>query len=341
MDTGMRRTACSILLAAFAVAACSSSGSDGARSLPADDAYTPPVQGLRADSVLDVGGLDRYFDVYVPPALPQDAAMVVLLHGGGQNKARVIDGATGSSGWRTVAEEENFLLLIPNGADENGDPVAANASWNDCRADQAGGSKEDDVAFVSDLIDWALTSPDFSIDPDRVYVTGASNGGMMSYRIALELDDRVAAIAAFIANNPVNLDPDCAAAVAEPDPDPVSVFVCNGTLDVLMPFDGGQVAFGNGGEVASTAETRAFWRERVGAAEDNLRFFYPNLDQTDGSTVSRTTDTGGADGAEVQVLVVQGGGHTMPSRQFFSAGLQNHDIESAREAWRFLESKRR
>ena len=246
----------------IALTGCSSSDSGATAPQIPPAAYTPPTPGLRIDNTLPVSGITRYFDFYVPPGLPENAPVVIVLHGGTQNKARVIDGTTGSSGWLSVAESEAVLLIVPNGTGADGDPNAVSARWNDCRSDQVSGSSADDVAFIAALIDWALNEPSLVVDENRVYVAGASNGGMMSYRAALELGDRIAGIAAFIANNPVNLDPSCEAAVNDVNPAPVSVFICNGTADTLMPFNGGTVALGNGGQVASSLETRDFWRAR-------------------------------------------------------------------------------
>ncbi len=303
--------------------------------------YTPPAPGLRSDNTLSVSGTTRYFDYYVPPALPEDAPVLILLHGGSQNKTSVIDGTTGSSAWLSVAESEAVLLVVPNGTGADGDPNAVSASWNDCRSDQVSGSNADDVAFVAALIDWALNEPSFVVDETRVYVAGASNGGLMSYRAALELGGRIAGIAAFIANSPVNLDPSCEAAVNDPNPAPVSVFICNGTADVLMPFNGGTVALGDGGEVTSSLERREFWRARNSTTQPLLPVVYPDIDTTDNSTVVGADYVGGTAGAAVSWLTVFGGGHTMPSLVYFSSGAQNRDIESAAIAWEFLQDKRR
>lgn len=324
-----------------ALTGCSSSGSDASAPQDPPAAYTPPAPGLRADNTLSVAGTTRYFDYYVPPALPEDAPLLILLHGGTQNKGAVIDGSTGSSGWLSVAESEGVLLVVPNGTGADGDPNAMSAYWNDCRSDQASGPSADDVAFIAALIDWAMNEPSLIVDENRVYVAGASNGGMMSYRAALELGDRIAGIAAFIANNPVNLDPACEAAVNEADPAPVSVFICNGTADVLMPFHGGAVALGSGGQVASSLETRDFWRARNATTQPLPPVVYPDIDPTDNSTVVGASYVGGNGGAAVSWLTVLAGGHSMPSLLFFSAGAQNHDIEGAAVAWGFLQDKRR
>lgn len=331
----------SVALLGAALTGCTSSDSDTPPPQDPPAAYTPPAPGLRADNTLSVSGTTRYFDYYVPPALPEDAPVLILLHGGTQNKTQVLDGTTGSSGWLSVAESEAVLLIVPNGTGADGDTNAAYANWNDCRSDQVSGSNEDDVAFIATLIDWALNEPSLVVDEDRIYVAGASNGGLMSYRAALELGDRIAGIAAFIANNPVNLDPSCETAVNDPNPAPVSVLICNGTADALMPFNGGTVALGNGGEVTSSLETREFWRMRNSTTQPLPPVVYPDIDPTDNSTIVRADYVGGTGGAAVSWLTVFAGGHTMPSLRFFSAGAQNRDIESAAVAWAFLQDKRR
>lgn len=324
-------------------AACSS-GNGGNRGIDTgedDDGYMPPPPGLRADVTLEAGGRVRFFDYAVPAGLGVDAPLLILLHGGTQNKSSVVDGTSGATGWLDVAEANGVLLLIPNGTGADGDTNAASARWNDCRSDEESGSEEDDVAFLSALIDWALENPDFRIDADRVYVTGASNGGLMSFRAALELGSKVAAVAAFIANNPLDYDPDCLDAINATPRKPVSVFMLNGTADVLMPYFGGEVAFGTGGLVDSAVNSSEFWRNWNGASLALPPIVYPDLDPSDGSTVLAEDFVGGREDTAVRFVSVIAGGHTIPSRTYLSAGNQNRDIEGAAEAWTFLEDKRR
>lgn len=330
-----------VCAATLPLAACGGAGDDTGAEAPTDGGSgAPPATGLIPNNTLAVAGVTRYFDYYRPSGLSAQAPAVILLHGGGLNRTQVIDGTTGTTRWLDVAEAEQVLLIIPNGADAAGNTDAVSASWNDCRSDQSGGSTRDDVAFISALIDWALAREDMEIDPARVYVTGSSNGGMMSYRAALELDHRVAAVAAFIANQPANLDPACAEAVGAPDPNPVSVFIGNGTDDVLMPFNGGAVAFGNGGQVVSTSATRDLWRARNETTQVGETVTFSDLDPTDGSRVTRVTFTGGEEGSEVALFVVEGGGHSVPSMTYLSAGDQNRDLEGVDQAWTFLRDKR-
>jgi len=246
------------------------------------------------------------------------------------------------AGFRVLlAEDEGLLLVVPNGINvTSGDAAGDHQNWNDCRGDIPDDSTADDVGFISSLIDWAIFT--FGVDPKRVYVSGASNGGMMSYRLAIELPRRIAAVAAFIANAP---------AVSEcPVPGtPVPVFMANGTDDRYVPWAGGTVPGGRG-TVVSVDETLAQWLvvNRHGPDPDET-WSYPDLDPGDGCTVDGSRWLEDHQGREVMLVTMHGGGHTMPSRLhhvprwiliLFGFGSQGHDIEGAREAWGFLQRQR-
>jgi len=283
-------------------------------------------------------GFTRYFHYYVPDGLSPSPPLLVLLHGGTRSYNQIISGTSASQEWLTIADEEKFLVIIPNGVDpDTGMTDTENQNWNDCRADDIDtATGADDVGFVSALIDWADSR--FNIDLDRVYSTGASNGGMMSFRLAHELGDRIAAIAVFIANEP---------AVSECTglPFVVPTFICNGDGEALfMPWSGGFVVDASRGTVKSAIATRDFWINRNGTATTPSEVInYPNLDLLDGTTVSSERYTGGVEGAEVMFYTVSSGGHTIPSINYqlgllalAVVGRQSNDIEGARHAWDFL-----
>jgi polyhydroxybutyrate depolymerase len=105
------------------------------------------------------------------------------------------------------------LIVYPQGLGQK--PV-----WN-----PSPGSR--DVEFVNDLIDTLQRR--CSVDPDRIYATGHSNGGGMVHRLACELADRIAAI------GPVS----GAYSSGPCTPSrPVPVFAIHGTADPIVPYDG-------------------------------------------------------------------------------------------------------
>jgi polyhydroxybutyrate depolymerase len=278
------------------------------------------------NTIRDPQGKVRYFHYYIPERMPANSPMVILFHGGTQDYSAILEQSSAQSEWLKIADEEKFLLVIPNGTDAaTGNGSGTNQHWNDCRADAPEvETGADDVGFISNLIDWAAAQ--YRIDTRSVYATGASNGGMMSYRLAAELSDKIAAVAAFIANLP--RESECKA-----PPRPISVFICNGTRDSWMPWAGGEVK--KGGSVISALATRDFWIQ-LNATKTGPRF------ERNGN-VGIETYAGGSAGTEVMFYTVEGGGHTIPSIDHkltrmvqWIVGPQNQDIEGAREAWNFL-----
>ena len=86
----------------------------------------------------------------------------------------------------------------------------------------------DDVGFINALIDRLILN--YPVDAKRIYVTGLSNGGMMTHRLGIELSHRITAIAPVIAG----LFGD------EKKPaHPVSAMMINGMLDQSVPYQGG------------------------------------------------------------------------------------------------------
>jgi polyhydroxybutyrate depolymerase len=304
-------------------------------------AAPPAAAGtLVQNATLVHGGITRYFDYWVPDGLGGvPVPLLFALHGGTVDKSTMQFGA--ALEYRAIADEEGVLVVYPNGTSPTtglSGPTGA-FNWNDCRAD-AGSSATtaDDVGFIGALIDWAAGT--FAIDLERVYATGASNGGLMSYRLAFELSDRIAAVGAVIANLPANSE--CSPAPAHP----VAVLTMNGTADAFMPFGGGMI-LGNTGTVLSAQQTIDFWRTFVGAGPTPTHVDFPDVDPADGGTVALDVWCGGTGGTAYAFHTVAGGGHNMPSIAYPLSpaligllGPQNHDIEGAREVWGFLKHHR-
>ena len=116
------------------------------------------------------------------------APVVIVLHGGGGHPENGVD----MSQMDRIAAREHFIAVYPGGT--GGMPGGRLLTWNatHCCA-YARENKVDDVGFIRDMIDQLIASG--RADPKRIYVTGMSNGGMMTHVLARELPDRIAAIA--------------------------------------------------------------------------------------------------------------------------------------------------
>jgi polyhydroxybutyrate depolymerase len=304
---------------------------------------SPEASGgtLNKNATLVSEGTTRYWDYYVPDNLSPKAQVVAVLHGGGQDKDQILDPLRVSPAkeWLRIADEHKVIVIFPNGVNvATGLGTGTNLSWNDARNDNSTTSTKDDILFFNLLLDWA--GENFDVAEHRIYFTGSSNGGLMSYRVAQEMSHRVAAVAAFIANKPA-LD-------GAGDPEfPISVSICNGQGETLyMPWAGGYVSGNvNAGTVLSAPATRDYWVNVNGCATTPQITPFPNLDPADGSVASRLLHTGGTDLTEVELIVVGNGGHVIPSiahpynpanLNAQGLGIQNRDLEGARVAWAFL-----
>jgi len=285
---------------------------------------------------LDWNGLERTYGVYVPAAALDPAPLVFLLHGGGGSASKTWNQEHGRS-WKLLADEHGFVLILPQGPADPSDSDAHR--WNDCRTDLDGAvisTTEDDVGFIVHLIEQA--SGFAAIDPARVYANGASNGGMMTYRLAIEAGEQLAAAAAIIANLP------------EPTkcglkPSPIPMLIMNGTDDPLIPYDGGCVANTQcqRGRVMSTMQTVAFWVDANQASTEPTVEKLRNRSWFDGSTVTVYSFESGSDGADVIYYHIEGGGHNVPGFETISrvvravAGSKNRDIDGPTEIWAFFQ----
>ncbi len=260
------------------------------------------------ESSLEFDGITRWYRIYTPDPLPEKPALVLYLHGGTLSMRSLFSPLVdGTDRWFPIAADEGLVLLVPNGVNaKNGDTYGDDQNWNDLRLDtSAGQTTVDDVGFLMALLD--KVSTDLPIDENRIYVTGASNGGMMTYRLLIDTPDRFTAGAAFIANLP-----DLSEGLSMPER-PTPLMIANGTEDPLMPWDGGVVAKDRG-YVISTDETVSWW---VGANQaDSTRLTsttLPDINIDDGCRVRVDYYPAGENGAPVLFYALVGGGHTLPS----------------------------
>ena len=213
------------LAAVFLALLASGCGSDEPGARPMPDGSVASCSGLadlaRTDRYLELSsdGVVRNYYVYVPASYqPTQATPLVLsFHGLSSNASqqRLLDGLT------ALASDFGFIVVHPEG-------TGAAQSWNagEC-CGEAQMSGIDDVRFVDELLDQLST--ELCIDASRIYSTGMSNGGFMSYRLACELGDRIAAIA-----------PVAGGVAVQPclPGRPIPVLHFHGTADTLVPYLG-------------------------------------------------------------------------------------------------------
>ena len=172
------------------------------------------------NGALHSSGEDRRFLIHVPDSYEpgRPTPLVFSLHGGGGWPAQQRE----LSGWNEVADEHGFIVVYPAGVEALGFTRA----WRT----RAGEGLNRDVQFFADLIDDLAGS--YSIDQDRIYVNGLSNGGGMTFALSCTLGERIAAVGLVGAAQTLD-DSWC------PQRQPMPAMVFHGLEDTAVPFAGG------------------------------------------------------------------------------------------------------
>jgi len=269
-----------------------------------------------------VDGVKRAYMVHLPPSYDIDTPMplVLVFHGGGSNPRQTVM----FTGLDEKADREGFITLYPSGTGRVDEMLTWNAG-NCCG--KAMWDNVDDVKFVSAILD--AMEREFRHDAKRVFATGISNGGMIAYRLAAELSERIAAIAPVA--GPMGM--------SECKPKrPVPVLHFHGTRDEFAPFEGGR---GKRSLTKTQFNSAQFSIDRWVKANDcsttPVIDVMPNH-ADDGMTVTRYTYGSGRDGAEVVLVKIEGGGHTWPGRESRAQflGPSTRDISANDLMWEFF-----
>jgi polyhydroxybutyrate depolymerase len=330
---------CALILAAFVF-----SPLNGLQEPSAAEAHAvDEIHGKLIEKSIMVNGMERWYRLYLPQRFDQNAGTVVLLHGGTQSMRKIFRrGAGGAKNWLHISDRQGFLLIVPNGVNpKTGDAKGDKQQWNDLRGEGPGRfSTAADVGFITQLL--RALGKEYGFAKNRVFVTGASNGGMLTYRLLIEAPEYFAAGAAFIANLPKAM----IGRLANPSK-PTPLMIMNGTQDRVVPWSGGQVAR-NRGEVLSAAETVAWWvKVNRAALKGSSPMALKDLAPDDGCRIFLVKHAAtGKNSAPVYFYTMQGAGHAMPSvkydppeflRLMRIKGPVCKDAEGSELAWNFFQ----
>jgi polyhydroxybutyrate depolymerase len=281
---------------------------------------------IREKGQIQHDGLVREYVLLKPAVLEDEKSypLVLALHGGGGDGKRM---CRLRGGIQEFATQEGYFVLCPDGFERH---------WNDGRNIdrwRAHSDDIDDVGFLLELID--LITVQYPIDRERLFVTGMSNGGKMSLRLACEASETFRAAAAVIASLPADLK-------CEPR-QPISIMIMNGTEDPLVPWIGGQVrALGQPlGEALSTPETISFWVAENDCETEPAISSLADIVLSDQSSIQLDLYADCLSGEQVALYTVAGGGHTWPGgAQYlpkFLIGQTNQDAHAGKLIWEFFE----
>jgi len=207
-----------------------------------------------------------------------------------------------------VADTAGFIVAYPDGIGMAWDTIFIN-------------SPVDDIGFLSALLDTLLAR--YNIDTTRIYATGMSMGGFMTYRLACEAGGRLAAIASVAGPTVDSILSLCNSTL------PIPVMHIHGTADSTVPYSGTELF----NHVDSTIQ---YFINKNGCSSSPVIYDFPDIISGDGCTVTSYTYSC-INFAEVLFYKVIDGGHTWPGGiPFATLGNTNGDINASVEIWKFF-----
>jgi len=263
---------------------------------------------------INSGKFQREYIYFKPSSAPENCPLVFVCHG----YTGTAQGIMNYSEFNNLATEFGFAVCYPQGIEDSYGSTFFNVGY-----DFQNNETVDDVAFLEDLI--TLFSADNSIDPDKVFCTGMSNGGDFCYLLACEASESflgVAPISGMIMQDIMN---DCTPSQK------VGILEIHGTQDNVTYYDGDYNNQDGWGAYPSIPATIDFFVDLYDI-ELNATGNFPNIASNDGSTVSFEKFGIDEECAKVWLYTVNGGGHDWPG------AYGNMDIDSSREAWLFFDS---
>lgn len=255
--------------------------------------------------------LEREYILYIPNSYTGDqpVPLVLNLHGYSSNAGEQMI----YSNLIEVSDTANFLLVHPMGTiNELNQPF-----WNSWQL-----SDVDDIGFLSSLIDYL--GDEYNIDLNRVYSTGMSNGGYMSYTLACQLSEKIAAVASVTGsmylNQPLFCNPEHS----------IPVMQIHGTSDLTVPYIGSNTS-------EPIDNVISYWTSFNECSENAIFSLLPDIINTDLCYVEHYVYSGGSNGASVELYKVIYGGHTWPGAYIPLAGINtNQDFSASEKIWQFF-----
>lgn len=287
--------------------------------LPACDKSEDPDSDTVYNSYqsINVDGMERTFVLNLPPTYPDtkgDFALVIGMHGGG-GKGRHFGEAYH---FNEKSDEANFIAVYPEGVQSDG-PLKAR-TWNagTC-CDYAMETNVDDIKFISELIDF-LTA-EYRVDPKRIYAAGMSNGGMMAYRLACDLSNKIAAVAGVSTTMVMNIP-------CSPN-SPIPVLHIQSKVDESVPFNGGIGVRGNYfPPIDSVLNVWATLNSCLSAPESTSfdQYLFTEWDAC-------------SEGATIEYYLTEDGGHSWPGGEkgTFFADPPSTAIDATNLIWDFFQ----
>ena len=252
--------------------------------------------------------IDRTFILYVPSSYDSSIKqpLVFNFHGYGSNASEQM--AYGDM--RSQADANGFILVHPEALDD----IYGSSYWNIKGWSQ---SVHDDVKFTENLIN--LLMDKYSINAERIYSTGMSNGGFFSFHLACNLNASFAAVASVTGSMTYSTFDSC-------NPrKPTPVMQIHGSLDVTVPYKGSDTR-----NMKPIMDVMEYWK--INNECDDYLLSLPDILPGTTSWTETYQYSNCLNGTENIHLYVQGAGHIWPGSIYASI----REPDSSKRIWEFF-----
>ena len=274
--------------------------------------------GFVEERVIEHEGLERSFLIYVPTNIKENAPLVVAIHGYTSSAKTLM----GYSGINQVADKEGFLVAYPQGTKDSRDNNFFNVGY-EFHSD----SKVNDVNFIREIV--LNLTKDYKLNSKRVFATGMSNGGDMSYLLACTSSDLFTAVAPVAGVMMKDTLENCNPVKKIP------IFEIHGTKDSISKFEGDMNNEDKWGAYYDLPSTIEFWVNKHALSEKET-IQLENKNTEDGTTITFERYWSDESQREVWFYIVNDGNHTWPGMTGLFSRTANQDINSAEEIWKFF-----
>ncbi len=256
-------------------------------------------------------GVEREYILYIPANYSGNTQVPLVFNFHGYGSSATEQMFYGD--FRSISDTAGFIIAHPQGTLFNGVTHWNVGGWTV-------GSTVDDVGFTEALID--SISANYAIDSLRIYSTGMSNGGFMSFLLACQLNHKITAIASVTGSMTPETYDYCTPV------HPTPILQIHGTNDFVVPYSGATWT-------KSIDDIIEYWVSYNSCNPDPTITNLPDIDPNDGSTVIHYEYDDGIDGVFTEHYKIDGGGHTWPGSLFGGTGT-NNDVDASVEIWNFF-----
>ena len=242
--------------------------------------------------------------MYEPPNLDTNSSIAVLfaLHGYGSSAITHYS----YTNYRSIADDNNLVVIYPQGSTSSG----LNTHWNN--GGWTSKSTAKDIEFIDTIIN--RLKEKINVDQTRIYSSGMSNGGYMSYHLACNLDNKFAAIVSVTGSMTTDTFDNCSPS------HPTAIMQIHGMRDTVVPY------FGSIGS-KSIEDVMQYWSSYNGCdidPEEQIEYNSQN-----NYVINTETYKNCVNNVSVKLILHSTLGHNWPRTSY-------HGVSASQEIWNFV-----